>query len=93
MIRHKAQNIIDAVKAYEIDPKRLKEILDEKGQPPYDYTYMYNGSEALKFIEAEQIDSKVAKMLEAQHQEGGLPRFSPAMIRSLTEVYNEHPQT
>ena len=54
---------------------------------------MYDGSDALKFIEAEQIDSKVAKMLEAQHQEGGLPRFSPAMIRSLTEVYNEHPQT
>ena len=93
MIRHKAQNIVDAVKAYEIDPKRLKEILDEKGQPPYDYTYMYDGSDALKFIEAEQIDSKVAKMLEAQHQEGGLPRFSAAMIRSLTEVYNEHPQT
>lgn len=92
-IRHKAQNIVDAVKAYEIDPKRLKEILDEKGQPPYDYTYMHDGSDALKFIEAEQIDSKVAKMLEAQHQEGGLPRFSPAMIRSLTEVYNEHPQT
>ena len=93
MIRHKAQNIVDAVKAYEIDSKRFKEILDEKGQPPYDYAYMYDGSDALKFIEAEQIDSKVAKRLEAQYREGGLPRFSPAMIRSLTEVYNEHPQT
>ena len=93
MIRHKAQNIVDAVKAYEIDPKRFKEILDEKGQPPYDYAYMHDGSDALKFIEAEQIDSKVAKMLEAQHLEGGLPRFTPEMIRSLTEVYNEHPKT
>ena len=92
-IRHKAQNIVDAVKAYEIDPKRFKEILDEKGQPPYDYMYMHDGSDALKFIEAEQIDSKVAKMLEAQYQEGGLPRFSSATIRFLTEVYNEHPQT
>ena len=93
MIRHKAQNIVDAVKAYEIDPKRFKEILDEKGQPPFDYAYIYDGSDVLKFIEAEQIDSKVAKMLKAQHLEGGLPRFTPEMIRSLTEVYNEHPKT
>ena len=93
MIRHEAQSIVDAVKAYEIDPIRFKEILDEKGQPPYDYAYIYDGSDALKIIEAEQIDSKVAKMLEAQYREGGLPRFFPAMIRSLTEVYNEHPQT
>ena len=93
MIRHEAQNIIDAVKAHEIDPKRFKEILDEKGQPPFDYTYMYDGSDALKFIEAEKIDSKVAKMLEAQYQEGGHPRFSANTIRLLTEVYKKHPQT